>query len=188
MKRKAIRLPALLYHHVGIPTEHTQRLGLTIRPEVFERHLRFLRILGYRGITCDQWIRWCETGSPIPRKPIVITLDDAYADTEKYALPLIEKYGFRATVFAITGHSKNSLLWEGLPLMTMAQLASWAKQEPHKKPHFDGPYGSRKCGVSKVQSLRLHISARDQASGSSAGVQPQIRLTVTSSPCGPFRS
>jgi peptidoglycan/xylan/chitin deacetylase (PgdA/CDA1 family) len=41
-------------------------------------------------------------GSPLPEKPIVLTLDDGYVDNYINALPVLKEFNFKATVFMIT--------------------------------------------------------------------------------------
>jgi GT2 family glycosyltransferase/peptidoglycan/xylan/chitin deacetylase (PgdA/CDA1 family) len=115
------RLPVLLYHDIGLPTPTAENPSLTIRPIVFERHLRCLRRLGYTSISASQWLAWLEKGTPIPDKPILLTFDDGCANLAENALPVLVRYGFSATIFVITGRSS----WVGLPLMTMDQIKHW---------------------------------------------------------------
>jgi peptidoglycan/xylan/chitin deacetylase (PgdA/CDA1 family) len=58
----------------------------------------------------------------------LLTFDDAYADIAQYALPILEKYGFKGAVFVITGQTGASTAWEGLPLMTLEQIQHWASR------------------------------------------------------------
>jgi peptidoglycan/xylan/chitin deacetylase (PgdA/CDA1 family) len=115
------RLPVLLYHDIGLPTPLAENPSLTIRPIVFERHLRCLRRLGYTSISASQWLAWLEKGTPIPDKPILLTFDDGCANLAENALPVLIRYGFSATIFVITGRSS----WVGLPLVTMDQVKHW---------------------------------------------------------------
>jgi peptidoglycan/xylan/chitin deacetylase (PgdA/CDA1 family)/glycosyltransferase involved in cell wall biosynthesis len=116
------RLPVLLYHHIGTPTSFTRQYQLTVRPAKFQRHMRWLRRLGYSPITPAQWLAWREAGIPIPDKPVLLTFDDGYADIAKYALPILRHYGFTATIFVLT----DRRCWEGLPVMTMEDILYWA--------------------------------------------------------------
>jgi peptidoglycan/xylan/chitin deacetylase (PgdA/CDA1 family) len=115
------RLPVLLYHDIGLPIPFAENPSLTIRPTIFERHLRCLRRLGYTSISPSQWLAWIELGNPLPDKPILLTFDDGCASLVKNALPVLERYGFSATIFAITRLSS----WVGLPLMSMEEIKRW---------------------------------------------------------------
>jgi len=115
------RLPVLLYHDIGPPTPLAENPSLTICPIIFERHLRCLRRLGYTSISASQWLAWIELGTPLPDKPILLTFDDGCASLVKNALPVLERYGFSATIFVITRLSS----WVGLPLMTMDEIKRW---------------------------------------------------------------
>src|SRR5690606_33830606 len=54
-------------------------------------------------------------GENMPNKVVVITFDDGYEDNLKNAVPILEKYGFMATVFLTTGWigDKNHLTKHG---------------------------------------------------------------------------
>src|SRR5262245_25936128 len=99
------RLPVLLYHDVGLTTPLTENPALTVHPNAFERHVRCLCRLGYTSISAAQWLAWLEQGTPLPDKPILLTFDDGYKNITKYALPVLERYNFSATIFIVTGLS-----------------------------------------------------------------------------------
>jgi len=119
-------LAVLLYHHIGDPKLGTEHLALTVTPSRFRRHVRWLHWRGYTAITPTQWHTWCTTGKGLPRKPIMFTFDDAYADIAKHALPVLDHFGFRAAVFVITAQVGDVTSWDGLPMMTMQELQHWA--------------------------------------------------------------
>jgi peptidoglycan/xylan/chitin deacetylase (PgdA/CDA1 family)/GT2 family glycosyltransferase len=120
----ATRLPVLLYHHVG-----RQDLGrhrdLTVSPERFERHVRWLTRRGYKGIRPADWLAWLRDATPLPPKPIIITFDDAYEELAEHALPVLERYGHASAVFVITGLVDRGKSWEGAPVMSGAQILEW---------------------------------------------------------------
>ena len=97
-----MRLPVLLYHHVG-PHRPGTISGLTVSPERFEKHVRWLARRGYQGIRSADWLKWRREGKGLPDKPILFTFDDAYADLVKYAFPILHRYGFGASVYVVTG-------------------------------------------------------------------------------------
>lgn len=44
----------------------------------------------------------------LPEKPVIISADDGYQDSYTYAFPILKKYGFKMTVFLVTGLIGNS--------------------------------------------------------------------------------
>lgn len=140
------RLPVLCYHHVGPP-----RLGtypeLTVSPKQFERHVAWMARHGYIGITPSDWVRWLRTGQGLPEKPVLVTLDDAYADIAVHALPVLRRHGFGAAVFVPTGLVGGTNTWdEGVGfgthrLMTEQEIRYWSRHGiefgAHSRTHAD---------------------------------------------------
>jgi GT2 family glycosyltransferase/peptidoglycan/xylan/chitin deacetylase (PgdA/CDA1 family) len=136
--------PSLLYHHIGPARAGTKR-ELTVSPERFERQIRWLARWGYTGIKPSDWLNWIRHGTDLPKKPILVTFDDAYADTADYALPILKEYGFNAAVFVVTEQLAGTNTWDEvqgsgtLQLMTAEQVRSWARQEiefgAHSRTH-----------------------------------------------------
>jgi peptidoglycan/xylan/chitin deacetylase (PgdA/CDA1 family)/glycosyltransferase involved in cell wall biosynthesis len=128
-----VALPSLLYHHVG-PARPGSVPGLTISAAKFEQQMQWLADRGYTGICPTAWLQWLREGKGLPDKPILITFDDAYADTAEYALPILKKYGFGAAVFVVTERLGGTNTWdesqgsETLQLMTAEQIRNWAGQ------------------------------------------------------------
>jgi peptidoglycan/xylan/chitin deacetylase (PgdA/CDA1 family) len=141
-----MRLPVLAYHHVGPPKPGTYP-DLSVAADRFERHIHWLYRRGYRSISPIDWLSWCREGTGLPQKPVLVTFDDAFADIAKYALPVLQRYGFGATVFVVTGHIGGTNAWDEArgsaihPLMTAEQLCYWAAQgfefEAHTRTHPD---------------------------------------------------
>jgi len=124
-------LPCLIYHHIG-PSRRGTFPELTIAPAMFERHLQWLRGWGYQGITPSQWARWRIGRESLPRRPVMLTFDDGYADTAEHGFPLLKKYGFPATVFAVPGELGGTNRWDeplgsaSHRLMDEDQIRYWA--------------------------------------------------------------
>ena len=127
-----MRLPVLLYHHVGRAHRGAYPL-LTISPERFEEQLKWLERHGYTTIRAADWIAWCRFGSPLPPKPVLITFDDGYEDLARHAFPALKRHGMTATVFIVTqcvGRTNewDTGAWALLPLLSEAQICEWAAQ------------------------------------------------------------
>ncbi len=156
----AMRLPVLLYHHVGPPRPGTYPT-LTVSPERFERHVRWLARRGYHGIRPTDWLRWRREGRALPDKPVLLTFDDGYADLVEYALPVLRRYGFGAAVYIVTGQLGGTNAWDEAQgsgthrLMTAEQIRYWAMQGiefgAHSRTHTDLTTLSAKDLADEVQ-------------------------------------
>jgi glycosyltransferase involved in cell wall biosynthesis/peptidoglycan/xylan/chitin deacetylase (PgdA/CDA1 family) len=107
----AMRLPVLLYHHVG-PVQPGTHRSLTVSPRQFERQVRCLVRKGYRGISASDWLRWRLDGKGLPEKPVLFTFDDGYADLAQHAFPILQEAGFKAAVYIVTGRIDGTNTWD----------------------------------------------------------------------------
>src|SRR5215469_13145935 len=112
------RLAVLLYHHVGVATPACRDLALSVSTSKFRRQVRWLRWRGYKSITPRQWLHYHATREPLPKKLVMFTFDDAYADIATNALPVLERFGFSGVIYAISRGLGNSLPWDGMQVMT----------------------------------------------------------------------
>jgi peptidoglycan/xylan/chitin deacetylase (PgdA/CDA1 family)/glycosyltransferase involved in cell wall biosynthesis len=142
----AVKLPVLMYHHVG-PFRPGTYPSLTVPPSMFRHQIHWLARRGYVGIRADDWTSWIRTGRGLPERPILITFDDAYADVVEYALPVLRQYGFSATIFVVTSQIGGTNAWDEIKgigphrLMTREQICRWAAEEiefgAHSRTHAD---------------------------------------------------
>lgn len=101
-------MPVIMYHRF---IEHDSEKGIhgTWMPiAMFEKHLRLLKWLGYETLTfrdlADKgFIHRLQYG----KKYLMITADDGYQDNLTRMLPLLEKYGYKAVVYVVTGEGYN---------------------------------------------------------------------------------
>lgn len=97
MKKKAV--PVFMYHTVGIPNPRWKWNNLTIPYKIFEKQLAFLKKYKYETIHLSELYEYINNERAIPKKTVVLTFDDGYADNYIFAYPLLKKYGFKGTVF-----------------------------------------------------------------------------------------
>lgn len=90
-------VPVLNYHQVN--DIHTNPLVMTVAD--FEYQMKYLKDNGYHTITPDELYDYLTTQKQLPDKPILITFDDGYEDNYTQALPILKKYGHKATLFMI---------------------------------------------------------------------------------------
>lgn len=141
-----IRLPVLVYHHVG-PPRVAAYSELTVSPQKFNDHVRWLHLRGYVPIRASDWLAHCRDQKPLPKKPVLLTFDDAYADIAEFALPVLHVYGFHALVFVVSGCTGKTNEWDlaRFPgphrIMTLEQIREWAAKGiefgAHSRTHPD---------------------------------------------------
>ena len=78
--------------------------SLGVPKEDFDAEMKWLYDNGYSSLTLGELYEHLATNTPFPKKSVVITLDDGYADNYYNAYPVLQKYGLHATVFMITGN------------------------------------------------------------------------------------
>ena len=106
-----LRLPVLLYHNIAPEGTATTAPSLTLSPQQFDKQMRWLARRGYHAILPSQWLEWCRTGRGLPKKPVLLTFDDAYASLVPHALPVLAKLGFGAAVFVVTRQGATTASW-----------------------------------------------------------------------------
>jgi peptidoglycan/xylan/chitin deacetylase (PgdA/CDA1 family) len=109
-------VPVLCYHHFAENCDSS----LCTPPSVFEQQMRFLKEQGYSVISTAELVEFMAFRRAIPKKAVVINLDDGYRSAYEIAYPILKKYGFRTTLFIYTsfiGASSNALTWDQLKAM-----------------------------------------------------------------------
>jgi peptidoglycan/xylan/chitin deacetylase (PgdA/CDA1 family) len=98
------RIPVLCYHQIRAPTsaDGVDARPYIVRPSVFAAQMRALAGAGYSTITGDQLVEHVARGAPLPRKPVLLTFDDASAGQYSRAFPVLRHHHFKATFFIMT--------------------------------------------------------------------------------------
>jgi peptidoglycan/xylan/chitin deacetylase (PgdA/CDA1 family) len=104
-------VPVLSYHNFSISGSSK----MSVTQSAFEEQMKFLKEKGYRVITMDELFDFLDFKKPIPRKSVVITIDDGWRTAYDIAFPILKKYGYPATLFVYTDlivGSAKTLSWE----------------------------------------------------------------------------
>lgn len=123
-------LPILMYHNIAhAPADLRVYRSLYVSPGKFARQMRLLQLLGYTGLSMSAalpYLRGQRQG-----RVVVITLDDGYVDNLDAALPVLQKFGFSATTYVVSGSIGRFNEWDAerlgvrKPLMSAAELRRW---------------------------------------------------------------
>ncbi len=107
----ADRLPILMYHRVA-PTGPRARERWRVTPDAFSEQLAALAAHGYCSIQLADWQRAMEQGRPLPPRPVLLTFDDGYDDFAEHAWPMLQRHGFGALAFIVTGCVGTHNSWD----------------------------------------------------------------------------
>jgi len=120
-----LKIPILMYHSIAEDSDDNvlPYYRTVTTPQTFENHMALLRDAGWHVITLSEAIRLLQgTSGEFPRKAtsgpdlrksslpldlspraVVITFDDGFRDFFTAAFPILDRFGFRATVFLTSG-------------------------------------------------------------------------------------
>jgi peptidoglycan/xylan/chitin deacetylase (PgdA/CDA1 family) len=136
---RRINVPILMYHYVSTlpPNADATRVDLTVEPNMFRAHMRYLVEQGYTTISLYQLEDALQRGTQLPPNPIILTFDDGYVDHYTNVFPILQEMGMTATFFIITGfidaNDSNYLTWDQISQMSAAGMS----MESHTKTHRD---------------------------------------------------
>lgn len=92
-----------MYHYIEPirnPSD-TLRVGLTVTPEEFERQIKAMKDAGVTFLTVADVPEILAGTVPLPKKPVILTVDDGYRDFYEDALPILQKYQAKASLYVI---------------------------------------------------------------------------------------
>ena len=95
-----------MYHHF---CKDTSRLNdYVITPEQFENDMRYIKEKGYTAITMTQLINYVKGDGKLPKKPIIITIDDGFESIYVYVYPILKKYDMCADIGIVGSYADFS--------------------------------------------------------------------------------
>ena len=167
--------PIFMYHNIAKAPRNLKRWrSLYVSPGAFARQLWLLQRFGYTGLSMSDampYLRGERHG-----RVAVITLDDGYVDNLQFALPALQRYGFTATCYVVSGAIGRYNHWDAeklgvqKPLMTPAQLRACHEGGmeigAHTRSH---PY------LTQCNDAQLH----DEIAGSKADLEDVLGAPVT---------
>lgn len=115
--------PILMYHAFSASRECASRFVLPI--ETFARQMHWLKRLGYRVISLDEFLSYHRRHVAPPLRSIVITIDDGYAEICTLVQPILQNFRFPATVFLVSEKVGSHNDWARSDDLIGRQLLSW---------------------------------------------------------------
>lgn len=145
----------LMYHSVD-DSRHDP-YHLTVSPRRFNQQMRWISRTGRRGVSMAELLTAWDEGTA--GNLVGLTFDDGYSDFDEKVLPILEAYGFTATVFVVAGLIGDHNCWDAgaphKPLLTERQLRSLAGSGVEVGSH--GATHQRLMGATPAE-LALEVS------------------------------
>ena len=132
-------VPILCYHRfsatgAGNAKPRSMTGKMVVSASNFAAQLDWLARNDYHVIRLSQLVAFLEGKRPLPRRSVVITVDDGYESMIRVALPELRKHGFPATLFVYTDFigAGDALSWAQLQQLDASGLVDI---QPHSKTH-----------------------------------------------------
>lgn len=122
-------VPILCYHRFGGGGGK-----MTVSEANFAQQLDWLAKSGFHVIRLAQLLGFLEGREALPKRSVVITIDDGYESVHRVALPLLRRHDFPATLFVYTDFigAGGALSWAQLQDLTASGLVD---VQAHSKSH-----------------------------------------------------
>lgn len=125
-------VPILMYHSVG-PRRNPDYDRWCVSPARFEEQMAALAAAGYAVLTTGDYVERIAAGVGLPDRFVVLTFDDGLQDFLTGAFPILQKFGFPATLYVVAGRVGMTSRWlaplgEGQrPMLTTEELRFLAR-------------------------------------------------------------
>ncbi|NCF45523.1 MAG: polysaccharide deacetylase family protein [Proteobacteria bacterium] len=93
----------LMYHMVSTQGDAKKHRGLRVNPKLFERQVAWLAANGWTFVTMSELAARDYAGD----KLVALTFDDGYEDNLTNALPVLQKYAAKATLYLVVERHDN---------------------------------------------------------------------------------
>lgn len=153
-------VPVLCYHQIRPATaaDGAQARPYIVSPKAFAAQMRALDRAGYATISGDALVAHVARGAPLPRKPILLTFDDASAGQYDDALPVLRRHHFTATFFIMTVvlGKPGWLTRKQVRALDRGGMEIAAHTWDHKAvPEYSGTEWTKQLGEPKLKLTRL---------------------------------
>lgn len=144
-------VPVLMYHYIRVADENADPVGyrLSILPERFDQQMAWLQENAYTPMRMDDLAACLRGQQDCPDQPVALTFDDGYADAATAALPILNRYGFKATFYIVPGFvgAPGYMSWEQIELLHNSGMEIGS----HTMTHAD------LTGLTEISAIRKEL-------------------------------
>lgn len=143
-------VPVLMYHGVGTVDEDP--FSLFVSPRRFRQQMWALRLLGLRGVSLG------DLGDAVSHHQadglVGLTFDDGYRDVFSSVTPVLERHGYRATMFVVSGLLGGENVWDPPPRRQL--ITADEVRELARRGWEIGAHGVMHAALTELDSDQLH--------------------------------
>jgi peptidoglycan/xylan/chitin deacetylase (PgdA/CDA1 family) len=159
-------VPVLCYHQFS---KKKTRTKIAVSAEMFDKQMAYLKDNGYNVISLSTLHNFMNFKQRPPKNSVVITIDDGWKTMKTIALPILKKYGFKATLFVYTDLIRSepnnvTLSWNEIKEMVDEGIID---VQSHTASHTD-------LTMLSEESLEKELAASQRM------IQEKLGLNVTS--------
>lgn len=181
------RLPAILMYHAVADDLTENELSYSTPVAEFGRQMAFLAQRGYRVVTLRELCSYWTQGKAVPPRMVALTFDDGYDCLYRTGMPVLQRWGFSATLFMVSGYVGRLGDFDvahGIPARQM--LTGQQLRELHRNGIEIGSHTATHADLPTLDACAL----RDEVQGSKAALEDLLGAEVSSFayPKGRFNS
>ena len=148
----SIMIPILTYHSID-----DSGSVISTHPQKFRDQMQILYDRRFNIISLSDLVALMHNKQPLPSKTAVITFDDGFKNFYLKAYPILQEFGFSATVFLVPGYIGKTSEWNatsrGIPVL---DLLEWSEIREMVKSGID-------FGAHTMNHTDLSRLSREQA-------------------------
>lgn len=150
----------LMYHRLTDAEEaRANDHWTTVPQQSFREHLKILESFNFTAITFNDLRLHILEEIELPKKPVIITFDDAYKDFYELGYPLLKEFGMRAVIFALGDRSIKENSWDDPGKIPLAPLMN---DEELQYLHNEGfEIGAHSCTHPKLTEIPIEEAERE---------------------------
>ncbi len=145
-----IQVAVLNYHFFYDSSSEACNESICLSTENFRKQLDYLRDNGYKTLTMQEFYDWKMGYIEVPKKSVLLTIDDGAMGTDTHLPMILEEYQMHASLFLITGW------WD----VSKYQKSSYLEIYSHgEELHHDNYCVGTSCGYKPLMLSKDEIVA-----------------------------
>jgi peptidoglycan/xylan/chitin deacetylase (PgdA/CDA1 family) len=164
-------LPILTFHALD-----DQPSVISFPPQLFQRGMARLHDNGWKTLSLPEIVDHANRGISFPERSFAITFDDGYQSVYNRAFPILQGYGFSATVFLTVGENRSRTNSDRLPSMCDRTMLSWNEiKEMHRTGITFGAHTLTHPDLTRLRGDQLEA----EVAGAKAVIEDTLGTQVT---------